>query len=578
MGKIARIKNNKLYLKGVATEVSKKTPELYFNGVNPAITILNTNNRLQPSDTFTWEMWFKLDGYTQYNTLMGFSANNLDLGRMDSVNNFRCHIYDNENIQQFLNPRNIPDVNDGVWHHIAISWDNVNGVKFCLIDGILRDEGIVPIGTRIRDMSTQSIFTIGGSNPTNRLIKGWIKDVRMWNVARTQEEILADMSSKLIGDEEGLFLYLPLDEGKGETVIDKASGFEANINGAIWEGNTKSLELDGILRGWSGGYTTNLEAPDIYYVKGLRGGFIFPQKMFEVGETYTLSFKTRKTSGDILTIGGHSQSFEDVEVYLDNELIGNNWGSGLQDTYPNDDLEHNYKVILTFNGSAGDSNLYIQINRNNGYATEYTAEIYDLKLEKMKVPNLSLDSTGGLTTLNEIIEYPIELEGGRNLVVLSDIVNSTKVEVTDTGWIVRDSYSTILNYDFHVKLEPNTEYSVSYEMEIIEQGDATNTYPGRLAVARSNPWLLTTFGNKNTTKVVDSFITDDLGGLRLTCYGSLGGVVEFKNVKIEKGNKVTSWTPSPEDLGLEYSSGIQYFNMGIKDKILMINELIEGGV
>ena len=41
MGKIARIKNNKLYLKGVATEVSKKTPELYFNGVNPAITILN---------------------------------------------------------------------------------------------------------------------------------------------------------------------------------------------------------------------------------------------------------------------------------------------------------------------------------------------------------------------------------------------------------------------------------------------------------------------------------------------------------------------------------------------------------
>ena len=45
-------------------------------------------------------------------------------------------------------------------------------------------------------------------------------------------------------------------------------------------------------------------------------------------------------------------------------------------------LEHNYKIVLKYNGSASDSNLYIQPNRNNGYSTNYVAEIWDLKLEK----------------------------------------------------------------------------------------------------------------------------------------------------------------------------------------------------
>lgn len=167
-----------------------------------------------------------------------------------------------------------------------------------------------------------------------------------------------------------------------------------------------NIELDGVLGGWSGGYTTNPETSNIYYVKGLRSGFMFPQAIFEVGETYTLSFKIMKTSGDILSFGGHTQGFEDVEVYLDDELIGNSWSEGLEDTYPNDNLEHNYKVILTFNGSAVDSNLYVQINRDNGYATEYTAEIYDLKLEKMneKIPNLSLGNTGDMVIIGDLIE------------------------------------------------------------------------------------------------------------------------------------------------------------------------------
>lgn len=243
--KVARLSNDgTLILKGELIEREALPPVLYFNGASRAVTIDNTDNRLQPSDTFTWEMWFKLDGYTQYNTLMGFGGNNLDFGRMDSTMRFRCHTYDINNSQRFINPSGFNPVDDGQWHHMAIVWDGVNGESWGFIDGVQRHYATMPIESEIRDTSSLTTFTIGGATPTGRLIKGWIKDVRMWNVARTQEEILANMSSKLIGDEEGLLLYLPLDEGKGETVVDKASGFEANINSAIWEGDAKSIGLD----------------------------------------------------------------------------------------------------------------------------------------------------------------------------------------------------------------------------------------------------------------------------------------------------------------------------------------------
>ena len=171
---------------------------------------------------------------------------------------------------------------------------------------------------------------------------------------------------------------------------------------------TTNIELNKILRGWGGGYTVNDETPNVYYVKGLISGIVFPQTIFEIGKTYALSFKIIKTSGDILSLSGHSASFKDIEVYLDDELIGNNW-VGLRNTYPNDNLEHTYKVLLTFTDTVGDSSLYVQINRDNNYSTEYTAEIYDLKLEKVEDEKVSFKPNGDLIIYGELVEKVVPL-------------------------------------------------------------------------------------------------------------------------------------------------------------------------
>ncbi|HZJ98765.1 MAG TPA: discoidin domain-containing protein, partial [Tissierellaceae bacterium] len=65
----------------------------------------------------------------------------------------------------------------------------------------------------------------------------------------------------------------------------------------------------------------------------------------------------------------------------------------------------------------------------------------------------------------------------------------------------------------------------------------------------------------------------------LDIYNNNNGVkFSVSNIKIEKGTQATPWTPAPEDLGLTYDDGIQSFSFGIKDNILMVSELIEGGI
>ena len=126
-------------------------------------------------------------------------------------------------------------------------------------------------------------------------------------------------------------------------------GGKLHIKGELVEINTL-IDVDlidgGNLIGWSGGYTTSSETPGVYSVTGPQSGMIISSSTFEVGETYELSFKIKKISGDILSLGGHAQSFGSMEVYVNNNIIGNSWVGGKSTTYPNDDLEYNYRVVF----------------------------------------------------------------------------------------------------------------------------------------------------------------------------------------------------------------------------------------
>lgn len=81
-------------------------------------------------------------------------------------------------------------------------------------------------------------LTIGSApeNPVDRHFEGFIRDVRIWNTARSQAQIDANKHATLVGNESGLVGYWKLDEQTGSTANDSsASNFDGTLTGAaVW--------------------------------------------------------------------------------------------------------------------------------------------------------------------------------------------------------------------------------------------------------------------------------------------------------------------------------------------------------
>lgn len=115
-------------------------------------------------------------------------------------------------------------VSDGEWHHVAATFEadddpDVADIKL-YVDGGLETTSAV---------SGQTINTTPGNNVKiaidhhNRYFKGQMDEVRIWNVARGQAEIQADMNRALGSYESGLEAYYRFDQASGAEVIDVTS-------------------------------------------------------------------------------------------------------------------------------------------------------------------------------------------------------------------------------------------------------------------------------------------------------------------------------------------------------------------
>jgi len=112
------------------------------------------------------------------------------------------------------------------WTHIAIVLTDLDGEQIIYQDGVqaaLRDS------SNLTDATQSPVLRIGlGANVV-------LDDFRVWNYARTQAEIQADMNRELSGVEEGLVGYWRFNEGKGTTAYDM-SPYEnhGTITAATW--------------------------------------------------------------------------------------------------------------------------------------------------------------------------------------------------------------------------------------------------------------------------------------------------------------------------------------------------------
>lgn len=148
--------------------------------------------------------------------------------------------------QDFLNRTIIrnPVLVPGFWYHIAVVYTTGNH-KVYLNGQLINDnsfpQGFLSNAGNIRMGMMVHCCYVDPASPEK--YKGEIDEVRVWNVARTQQEIQSMMSTQLSGSENGLIYYSKIDEGQGQTIADATGtgntgtlGANANVtvNDPIW--------------------------------------------------------------------------------------------------------------------------------------------------------------------------------------------------------------------------------------------------------------------------------------------------------------------------------------------------------
>ena len=123
----------------------------------------------------------------------------------------------------------------GSWQHFALVASQSGNSMAIYRNGVLEAQktGMTPLAPGNRSL----IF--GGLAMNEDL-----DEVRIWNVARSADEIRTNMDRSLTGNEPGLVAYWRFDEGTGTNAFDSTTnGFTAIIAHPIWEISTAPIYL-----------------------------------------------------------------------------------------------------------------------------------------------------------------------------------------------------------------------------------------------------------------------------------------------------------------------------------------------
>lgn len=201
---------------------------LFFDGSSGYISIPNVAEMLHGGTEATLEMWVKKSS-VQYGfiQLSGFANSNGNLYPYTTNDVVYLDIFRNNRLGPITMKSSTTN-----WHHFAVTTaPGANGWKLYQNGELVyQTDGQATVSTNYRS------FEIG-RNSDVRYAHGEFSDVRVWKIARTQEEIKKDMNRILTGNENGLVAYYKLTENRGPTALDSSG----NGNDGIWNGTITSI-------------------------------------------------------------------------------------------------------------------------------------------------------------------------------------------------------------------------------------------------------------------------------------------------------------------------------------------------
>lgn len=103
------------------------------------------------------------------------------------------------------------------WYYLSVVWDG----KYIYVyrNGNLSGQSEYNVASLISGENAN--FYIGADlSAVEKYADGEIDELRIWNKSLTEKDIKSNMHFKLKGNEEGLNVYFPFDEGRDETATD----------------------------------------------------------------------------------------------------------------------------------------------------------------------------------------------------------------------------------------------------------------------------------------------------------------------------------------------------------------------
>ncbi len=193
--------------------ISRNTA-LQFDGVDDYVDLGNDLS-LSISDHITISAWVKHNSGTpgQWEDIImkGNTAYGFQLYNTSGEFTFHIHSGSWKNLKSDV----VPEA--GSWYHIAGTYDG--NVQKVFINGVLNNTDYWS-GTIDENSDHLTVgYKVAGDNSW---FNGAIDEIRIWNIARIQEQIAAGMNRALVGQEAGLVGYWRFDEGAGQTASDSS--------------------------------------------------------------------------------------------------------------------------------------------------------------------------------------------------------------------------------------------------------------------------------------------------------------------------------------------------------------------
>jgi hypothetical protein len=219
---------------------------LRFDGVNDVVNNGDVN-ALDSSQQLTAEMWVRIDQFDAWRTFFcKFQnlANRIQFqqysepGKIAVVVNNNADIKKEGNQAYYYTPN--PEVTIGDWFHLAMVFDGTQPQEELrlklYINGmprVLEKEGAAKGVVPTLLPSTSAPMLLGAEKPKGEHgYKGLMDEVRIWTVAKSEQQIRDNMDHTLQGIEDGLRIYYPIDQEceTKKSLLDHASEKQ---NGAL---------------------------------------------------------------------------------------------------------------------------------------------------------------------------------------------------------------------------------------------------------------------------------------------------------------------------------------------------------